>query len=306
MRTVPGVRMRRRDTARLAGLVRRFEHADAAWLPDAERTALIERLRERADDAARRPTRRSLVLFVDAQSTRAVTLPQPVYDRVVLDEHFDRRDLEYAAQFHPPFRVFATNGNRPLLFDSHADTLVERRLLPAWVVVEGAGDSLARHTAELVREIDDADPRPLVLARCAPMFASRVVAAVQTFVGCVDESAAERRTLHRAARVRVVRWCEDRARTALPPANARHWSYGSLDVQRAVAVNPRGTLVVEANHNDRFDRGVLVVDPGAFGFRHVGLNAAIARVRAGGGSIHFVPDGDMRDHGGVAYTTSGA
>jgi hypothetical protein len=298
--------MRRRDTARLSGLVRRFEHAAGESVEDVDLPSLMTRLRRSAELAARRPTRRSLALFVDSGSTRAVTLPQPVYDRVVLDEHFDTRDLAYAAQFHPPFRVFASDGPRPLLYDSYEDTLVEQPLLPPSAILELDTNALARRVGTLVREIDGADPRPLVLARCEPALASAVLGAVRTFIGHVDEAAGERTDLHRAARLRVARWCDDRARTAIPPTNARHWTYGSLDVQRAVAVNATGFLVVEANHNDRFDRGVRIVDPGSFGFRPVGINAAIARVRAAGGSVCFVPDGDMRDHGGVAYTANGA
>jgi hypothetical protein len=305
--TVPGPRMRRRDAARLSALVRRFEQEAARSAPGPLHLASqMSRLRHAVDVAKRQRTRRALAVFVAADWDHTVTLPQAVYDRVVVDSHFDARDLLYAEQFHAPFRVLAGDRGRPLLLDSRNDTLIERPLLPVRSCVTTDGRAFARLVAGRIAEIDARDPRPLLLAHPDPIFASQAAAVVGSCAGQIDHRPGELTDLYRAARLRVTEWRNDQARMSIPTGIERGWVCGSAEVQRAVAANPRGFMLVEANRNDGFHRGVHIIRPTEFGFRRVGLNAAIARTRAGGGTVRFVPDGELRHLGGVAYRTAPA
>lgn len=302
--TLPGVRMRRRDAARLAALVRKFEHAIDGNAPqDVDIAPRLERLWAAADDATRRPTRRALAIFVDDDWDHTVTLPQPVFDRVVLDSHFDTRDLLYAEQFHPPFRVLAIDGGEARLYESYEDALLERHVVRAPSPGTADDRSFEHLIVDDVEAIDAKDPRPLVLACRDDDLAAQVAANLACWVGDLGESWSLDRLarLHRAARVRVSDWCGARARMAIPDASEPGWVFGSERVQRAVAADPRGLLLLEAHKNDGPHRGIFVVHPPDFGSRPTGINAAVARVRARGGRVQFVEDGDLRAFDGVAY-----
>lgn len=302
--TLPGVRMRRRDAARLGALVRKFEHAIDGRAPRGVDIApRLERLRSAAEAATRQPTRRALAIFVDEDWDHTVTLPQAVFDRVVLDSHFDTRDLLYAEQFFPPFRVLAVDDGQGWIYDSHDDSLIERHTVHQPPPSSAGGISFAHLLVEHVEAIHATDPRPLVLACRDDELTAQVAANLPSWVGDLGETwSREKLTrLHRAARLRVGDWCGERARTAIPYPGAPGWTFGSENVQRAVAADPRGLMLLEAHKNDGPHRGIHVVHPPDFGSRPTGINAAVARVRAGGGRVQFVEDGDLRDFDGVAY-----
>lgn len=306
MTTLPAARMRQRDAARLDALLRRFEHAlERRPLPDVDTAELVRRVRRVAEAAAHRPTRRGIGLFVGEDVDRTVALPQPVSDRVVVDEHFDTRDLLYADQYNPPFRVLLVQDGIAHAYDSRADeALVEREdhfPIAGPPALDAA--TFERLVAEEIEALDADEPRPLVLALNDRGLASAVAAKVAECAGRLERIPARVRpdVLHRLAHGHLVRWRADRARAAIPEPDDPAWVRGSGAVQRAVAAAPGGTMIVEANFNDAMPRSIHVHTMRSRGDRPIGINAAIARVRAAGGAVLFVEDGDLRHFDGVAY-----
>ena len=65
-------------------------------------------------------------------------------------------------------------------------------------------------------------------------------------------------------------------------------------------------MILEANFNDAMPRGIQIHTDRSDGGRPIGINAALARVRAAGGEVLFVQDGDLRESDGVVYRPAAA
>ena len=306
MTTLPATRMRQRDAARLDALLRRLENAlERRPLPDVDTAELLRRVRRVAETASHRPTRRGIGLFVGSDVDRAVALPQPVFDRVVVDELFDARDVLYAEQYNTPFRVLTVHDGLARAYDSRVDdALVERddRFPIAGPPIVDAA-TFERLVVAEVAALDADEPRPLVLAFNDPWLASAVAGSVAECAGRLERVPARVRSdvLHRLARAHLVQWRAAQARAAIPDPDDTAWVHGSGAVQQAVAASPAGTMIIEANFNDASPRSIHLHMLRARSDRPIGINAAIARVRAAGGAVVFVEDGELRQFDGVVY-----
>lgn len=306
MTTLPANRMRQRDAARLDALLRRFENAlERRPLPDVDTADLLRRVRRLAESAANRPTRRAIGLFVGSDVDRSIALPQPVFDRVVIDEHFDARDLLYAEQYNTPFRVLSVQDGLARAYDSRVDDALVEREDHFPIAGPPVVDSTAfeRLVVAEIAALEAEEPRPLVLAFKDPWLASAVTESVAECAGQLERVPARVRpdVLHRLSRAHLVKWRADQARAAIPDPGDSTWVRGSGAVQQAVATAPAGTMIIEANFYDATPRSIHLHMIRAKSDRPIGINAAIARVRAAGGEVVFVEDGDLRQFDGVTY-----
>ena len=123
-RTEAAPRMTSGDAARLEALVgdavSRLRNDDRV----AAQRSLIERLEELAEDAAVRPTRAAVALYVSAGHASSWALPVPVVDRAVVDPSFATRDLVRSLHRTPRHVVLVLTDREARLFDGVADTLL--------------------------------------------------------------------------------------------------------------------------------------------------------------------------------------
>jgi hypothetical protein len=124
-----------------------------------------------------------LALFASKERSAAVSLPFRVKARAIVDESFATRDLVYAFNRAPPYRVLVLS-HKPRLFDAWTTVLDEHRAKPFPMVHRGPGGaaklpggpginrSAVRDDAmrTFFRSVDDAvlalqkaDPQPLVV-----------------------------------------------------------------------------------------------------------------------------------------------
>ena len=122
--TDPAPRLGSRDatrlTAQVSSAVTRLEHefGQAAVRP------LAERLRERANDAAERPSRAGLALYASSSHSSSWALPVPVQDRAVVDPTFATRDLVRSLHRTPRHVVLVLTDREARLFDGIHDHLL--------------------------------------------------------------------------------------------------------------------------------------------------------------------------------------
>ncbi len=124
MATVPGPTMSSLDVARLrhlAHLARRRLGAEpgAGAHPDLE-----QRLARAIAAAEGNPTDRGVAILVSAAQVAIFPLPFAPRDRVAVDPRFATRDLEFALQHYPRYRVVVL-GSAPRLLEGRAHFLVD-------------------------------------------------------------------------------------------------------------------------------------------------------------------------------------
>ena len=134
MATVPGPTMSGLDIARLRQLANVAQRRLAAE-PGAGAIHTVERRFASAVAAVEGiATERGVAILVSAHQAATFLLPFAPRDRVVVDPRFAIRDLEFALQYHPRFRVLVL-GMSPRVLEGSGHHLVEAIQTP---VVEGA------------------------------------------------------------------------------------------------------------------------------------------------------------------------
>jgi hypothetical protein len=134
MATVPGPTMSGLDIARL----RQLAHVAHRRLSTEPGAGAIHNVEQRLASAVAAvegiATERGVAILVSAYHAATFVLPFAPRDRVVVDPRFATRDLEFALQYHPRFRLLVL-GMSPRILEGSAHHLFETVRLP---VVEGA------------------------------------------------------------------------------------------------------------------------------------------------------------------------
>jgi hypothetical protein len=103
-----------------------------------EVAAVVENLRELVRKVDWQYTLNGLALFASKERSAAVSLPFRVRPRAVIDEAFATRDLVYAYNRAPPYRVLVLS-HQCRLYDAWTGVLEEHRARPFPMVHRGAG-----------------------------------------------------------------------------------------------------------------------------------------------------------------------
>ena len=317
------------DAARLDALLREAQRRLELELSPEEAAARIDSLRVLAETVGEDRGHRAIALFASASCRAASRLPEPVEDRVVVDDTFATRDLVLALTRSPEYLVvqFTDPGARlwagtgPVVREVVDDRFPVHRPAPGEAERgrrHDPGAARARAQRDLVREVDRAldrhlagDDRPVFL------LGSRVTMAAYA------RSSRHQRRIHGSAvlgprvaaagvsqscRPLVEQWLADRRQDALlgleRARSSRRFAAG-LDEVWPLANEGRGAhLVVEAG----FTRPAVVVgdrldpaaDPTAPGVVDDVVDEVIEAVLGAGGEVDFVADGELADHGRIA------
>lgn len=322
-----------RTRVRLGALARRaHDRLTAEFGPDAPEVALLDDQLERVlrDEALTRSLEErppALAVYATADEGCSVSVPEPVRERVVVDETFATRDLVRALLRSPSFHVLVLSSQVTRLYDGGLHGMHE---------AHGGGFPLSRPGADVddhdrrphrdrsdardvalarfVRDVDEvfgpwsaADPKPLLVVGSA-----RRVSAYAT------------RSAHRQSIAETVAWGKEQPRpsellTVLRPrfetllaqsqadallalddaVHRRRFSSG-LDEVWALATEGRGDLLVVEEGFEQAARldpetGQLVVadDPEAPGVIDDVVDEVIEAVLASRGRVVFVPDGTL-------------
>lgn len=122
--TEPSPAMSTTEVARLEQLVDDAARRLRLEFGPSVATDLRGGLLELARDAAERPTRSSVALYLSSRHSSAWGLSQPVVDRVVVDPTFATRDLVRSLHRTPRHVVLVLTEREARLFDGAGDTLL--------------------------------------------------------------------------------------------------------------------------------------------------------------------------------------
>jgi hypothetical protein len=129
MATVPGPTMSGLDIARLRHLTHLAQRRLAAEPGAAGFPAVEQRLASAAAAVEGIPTNRGVAILVSAYQVATFVLPFAPRDRVVVDPRFATRDLEFALQYHPRFRLLVL-GPSPRILEGSVHHLVDTLRTP--------------------------------------------------------------------------------------------------------------------------------------------------------------------------------
>ncbi|MFZ4518694.1 MAG: hypothetical protein ACOYOP_09915 [Microthrixaceae bacterium] len=314
VRTTPGAALTHADRARLQARIddvaRRLRDdvgADTA-------IDLVERLRDLADTTARRPVRRSLALFASPGTASAHVLDVEVHERTMVDDSFATRDLLDQVRLAEAFVVVTVSEQRLRAFDCGPDGPVGVRSAHGVLLAREEDDSPRVWERQVVATIRDLDRRgkPLVLVgverRVVAFLRAAGVRPAAMVHGSHDHTPP-------AALVALVRpalgaWEERRTANALrrlDAARSRHlWATG-LDELWSLARESRVELLVVERSCAVPVRVVgehlVPVGPAEVEAPDViddAVDDLIEAVAVRRGEVVLVPDGTLRDTGGLA------
>jgi hypothetical protein len=277
----------------------------------------------------------SVALFAAADAAEVHYLPFRLEPRVTIDETFATRNLLYALNRTPRYRVVLLSEKPARVFDGFGDFLEEHVDQRFPLVNEGPegsgpvkgtphGDSARRderhreffrEVARRVGEIDAADPLPIVLVGIvryqaffrdvARNLADRVIAAID---GSHDKTPAHE--LGARAWPQVLEWVESRTAERLEAleraVGAGRSASGIEPVWRAAREGRGDQLLVEkdyvqpalASHDGL---GIQVGEgPGGPGTVDDAVDEIVETVHAMGGEVHFVEPGALDRHQRIA------
>ena len=296
----------------------------------------IARLRDLAAQVGEDRGERAVALFASRHHWAVSRLPEPVHDRVVVDETFATRDLVRALHRSPEYLVLAlaepvtrlyegrgrilrevTAGGFPFTVNAPGQKGRERRHDP--------GAARDRHLESLTHDLDHTeamaeggvDGKPLVVIAAAERlakftartrFGTRIIGAVAHAVGDGVSSAA----LSGLVWPDVEAWLVGRRLDALAEvdkaAGAKRLAAG-IDEVWPLAREGRGRLLVVEEgfeYPARLGGGGRVLepvdDPTQPGVLDDAVDEAIEYVLTRKGRAAFVPDGTLADRGRIALT----
>ena len=149
----------KQDPIRIKNLVKQAGDRLLKELDQREAETLLTRLDALEQDIDVRYLLDGLALFVSRDLSRAIHLPVPVKERVVLDETFFTRDLVFALNRTPNYWVLALSEKPTRLFEGNGDRLTEIRAGGFPVVHEGPGGEQALPGGEGVQRSAHRDER---------------------------------------------------------------------------------------------------------------------------------------------------
>ncbi len=326
----------RQDPIRLKNLISQAASRLTDELGKREVAALLSRLDQLADSVEHQYNLDGLALFVNVDGARMHRLPFSLPERVIVDETFFIRDLIYAFNRSPRYRVLALSDNQTRLFEAVRDDLEEIGPGSPFPLAN-PGMSTARtnasdpavnvsqlrdeQTRNFYREVDQAlskamadDPLPLALVGVDRNLAFfREVSAnsaqiVATLTGNHDQTSAHDlgRLIWPGVRTALA---ERRAAifAELEAAVGGQRSASTIGEVWRFAHEGRGaTLIVEEGYHEpaTMDESGLHLQPAGEATGPEALDdavdEAIVTVLAKGGRVVFVDDGSLAQHSQIA------
>src|SRR5262245_3404693 len=134
-RTAPS---NKRDPIKVKNLVRKAVDRLHKEFSKREVAAVVKNLQDLVKGVDWKHTLDGLALFASKERSAAVSLPFRVKPRAMLDETFATRDLVYAFNRAPPYRVLVLSHN-PRLFDAWTTVLEEHTARPFPMTHKGPG-----------------------------------------------------------------------------------------------------------------------------------------------------------------------
>jgi hypothetical protein len=128
----------KQDSIRVKNLVRKAIGRLHGEFKKREVAAVVKNLQELVKKVDWEHTLDGLALFVTQEVSLAVDLPFKVKARVQIDESFATRDLVYAFNRSPPYRVLVL-GHTTMLYDAWTTVLEEQRAKPFPMAHRGPG-----------------------------------------------------------------------------------------------------------------------------------------------------------------------
>src|SRR6516165_9478795 len=125
-RTAPS---NRQDPIKVRNLVRKGIERLHGEFPKREVAAVVKNLQQLVRDVDWEHTLDGLALFASKERSAAVSLPFRVKPRALIDETFATRDLVYAFNRAPPYRVLVLSHNARL-YDAWTAVLEEHTAKP--------------------------------------------------------------------------------------------------------------------------------------------------------------------------------
>lgn len=329
-RTAPA---NRKDPIKVKNLVAKAVERLHKEFSKREVAPLVKNLQELVRNVDWEHTLDGLALFAGKETSASFSLPFRVKPRIAVDETFTTRDLVYAFNRAPAYRVLAL-GHSPRLFDAWTTVLEERteKPFPMTHTGKGGGSKLpggpgVNRSAvldEAVRTffgtvdnalatIQKADPRPLVIVGVERnlAFFQEVTKHASSVVGMLAGNH-ERSTPSALGKLvwpvfeagATVRRTD--ALVQLDQAVGANRSASGIDqVWRAAAENKVRTLLVEkqfkhpADVTPEGDRLLPYSGRGAQALDDA-VDEVIERAMATGAEVYFVSEGDLGVHQRIA------
>jgi hypothetical protein len=254
--TTPAAAMSVLDVARLRQLADRARRRLSAEPHGGPAVPVVEHRLSRAVAAAEgSPTDRGLAVLVNQRHIAIVSLPFEPRDRAVVDRAFCTRDLEYALQRYPLFRVLVLGHYLRILEGRGRDLAEVEPTGPQWRApgaVPTGGDAEPRHSDRLLdQRVQTSGSRPLVVIgdrRRLAAFRARSRHA-QSIIAEVHKPRTRMIPFDQLAQGALARWRrdeQDRVVAELQRAEAvDHITWGLLATWRAVATGTAERVWVE-------------------------------------------------------------
>lgn len=128
----------KQDPIRVKNLLRKAIDRLHGEFKKREVAATVKNLQQLVREVDWEHTLDGLALFASEERSSAISLPFRVKPRVVIDEIFATRDLVYAYNRAPPYRVLVLS-QKPTLYDGWTNVLDEHRAKPFPMVHRGPG-----------------------------------------------------------------------------------------------------------------------------------------------------------------------
>lgn len=175
---------RQQTTVRIKNLLRQVEERLLHENTKRDIAPIMERLEALAADVDPQQRCDGLALFANASYSRAVCIPTPVEERIIINHCFVTRDLVVGFFRSPRYRVLSLTEKETHLYEGRRDKLqeVKNDLFPVKCDVEGVETELPstfgidpgilheklerdyfNRVEKALEEVQDADPLPLAL-----------------------------------------------------------------------------------------------------------------------------------------------
>jgi hypothetical protein len=309
--TTPGLSMTVLDVARLRQLANRARRRLPAEPDRGIAVPVLEhRLSRAVATAEGSPTDRGLAVLVSERQIAIVTLPFEPRDRAVVDRAFATRDLEYALQRYPLFRVLVL-GSSIRILEGRGRDLTEvdarRQEVHVWPLVDQLLDQRLAVTGTRPLVVVG-DRRRLNAFRQHSCHAPSIAAEVhkpRTRMIPIDQLA------HQA----LARWRRDQQDLALAELHLAeagdHITWGLLATWRAVAGGTAKRVWVEHDyaHPGRIVPGAdgvqLTSDPAEPGAIDDLVDTLISRAHRSGARVDLLDSGALDRHEPIAAQLAG-
>lgn len=316
----------RQDAIRLRNLINQAAERLRAEFPSQDIAPIVERLNSLATQVDYRHLLDGLSLFVSRHFSGQFYLPFPVKERVVVDKAFATRDLVYALNRSPRYRVLVLSEKPTRLYEAVRDTLAEMETggFPMMYTGPGAGEPLPggfgirrsahrdEHMRRFFRQVDNALGE-IMAAESVPL----IVVGVERYLAFFDEvSKGKRPVLARltgshdktpAAKLAQLVWplaqaaLADQRQAALRELGTQPYVSGIDEVWRKAQTGRGKLLFVEEGYRypAHFDAEADRLLPSNNGAADA-VDELIEMVLNKGGQVIFVEDGALNAHQRIA------